>query len=235
MNKVGTLFLIPCSLGDNESLDHVIPPFNNSLLENIDLFIVENERSARRFLRKCGYQKEFNLLTLNKHTEPQEKSSYLDRALKGINIGLLSEAGCPGIADPGAEIVALAHQKNIRVKPLVGPSSIFLALMGSGFNGQNFAFHGYLPKERKDRNRKLKELENNIRNLNQTQIFIETPFRNMNMLEDILQNCDNHTELCIACDLTCESELIQSKSISEWKKKKPDINKRPAIFLLYKF
>jgi len=188
-------------------------------------------------LKKAGYEQSLDALilhSLNKHTRPEEVSNYLSSADKGKNIGVVSEAGCPGIADPGADVVKIAHSKGIKVVPLVGPSSILLALMASGFNGQSFSFHGYLPKERGERIRKLKELERTAQQKDQTQLFIETPFRNQHLLEDILTNCSPATPLCIACDITLPSEFIRTQYIAEWKKKVPDINKRPAIFLLYK-
>jgi len=171
---------------------------------------------------------------LNQHTPVQEISGYLNSISEGKNIGIISEAGCPGIADPGADVVKMAHEKNIQVVPLVGPSSIFLALMASGFNGQNFAFNGYLPKERPDRIKKIKELERLAQQKDQTQLFIETPYRNTHMLEDILTSCEGSTKLCIACDITLSTEYIKTKTIAAWKKQVPDINKRPTIFLIYK-
>ena len=207
------------------------------MINNIDEYIVEDERSARRFLKKSGINKslpEIIFHSLNKHSKTEEVNSYLNAIESGKNIGVISEAGCPGIADPGAEIVLMAHKKNIKVIPLVGPSSILLALMASGFNGQHFTFHGYLPKEQKERIKKLKDLENAAFQKNETQLFIETPFRNQHLLEDIINTCRASTLLCIACDITLPGEFIQTKSIHEWKNKLPEINKRPAIFLIYK-
>ena len=236
INK-GTIYLIPTTLGDNAETADVIPVKVNRIINSIDEYIVENEKSARHYLKKMGIQKslqEIILHPLNQHTESNEISGYLNSINLGKNIGIISEAGCPGIADPGAEVVKLAHQKNIKVVPLVGPSSILLALMASGFNGQSFAFNGYLPKERSERIKKIKELEKLAKEKSQTQLFIETPYRNMHLLEDILSSCDNRTSLCIACDITLSTEFIKTKSVFDWKKQIPDVNKRPTIFLIYK-
>jgi 16S rRNA (cytidine1402-2'-O)-methyltransferase len=232
----GILYLIPTTLGDTAETADVIPVKINTIINQIDEYIVENEKSARHYLKKIGIKKplqEITLHTLNQHTATQEISGYLKSISEGKNIGVISDAGCPGIADPGAEVVAIAHERNIRVIPLVGPSSILLSLMASGFNGQSFTFHGYLPKERAERIKKLKELERAAQK-KQTQLFIETPYRNMHLLEDILQTCEPGTLLCLACDLTLSTEFIKTKRIAEWKKLLPDINKKPTIFLLYK-
>ena len=237
INAKGTLYLIPTTLGDTAETADVIPVKVNHIINTIDEYIVENERSARHYLKKVGINKplqEIILHPLDQHTSIQEISTYLNSISEGKNIGIISEAGCPGIADPGADVVKQAHEKNIKVVPLVGPSSIFLALMASGFNGQNFAFNGYLPKERVDRIKKIKELEKLAQQKHQTQLFIETPYRNDHMLEDILAACDGSTKLCIACDITLPTEFIQTKTVGAWKKQIPDINKRPAIFLIYK-
>jgi len=237
MTKQGAIYLIPTTLGDTAETADVIPLKITQLINTIDEYIVENEKSARHYLKKIGIKKplqEIVLHPLNKHTDAKQISSYLNSIGEGKDIGIISEAGCPGIADPGAEVVKLAHKKNITVIPLVGPSSILLSLMASGFNGQNFAFNGYLPKERDERIKKIKELEKIAQQKNQTQLFIETPYRNTHLLEDILTTCGNDTLLCIACDITLATELIKTKSIRDWKKQIPDINKRPAIFLIYK-
>jgi 16S rRNA (cytidine1402-2'-O)-methyltransferase len=236
MTKKGTLYLIPTTLGDTAP-EAVMPASVKDVINLVDEFIVEDERTARRYLKKAGIERPLDSLVLhvlNKHTRPEETAGYLSAADQGKNIGIVSEAGCPGIADPGADVVKIAHSKGIKVVPLVGPSSVLLALMASGFNGQSFAFHGYLPKERGERIRKLKDLERTAQQKDQTQLFIETPFRNQHLLEDILANCAPATQLCIACDITLPTELIRTQAISEWKKQVPDINKRPAIFLLYK-
>jgi 16S rRNA (cytidine1402-2'-O)-methyltransferase len=237
MQNKGTLYLIPVTLGDTSETADVLPVKVNQVINTIDEYIVENEKSARQFLKKMGLQKPLQqmiLHPLNQHTEVSEISGYMKSLLEGRNMGVISEAGCPGIADPGADVVKLAHQKDIRVVPLVGPSSILLALMASGFNGQSFAFNGYLPKERGDRIKKIKELERTAQQKSQTQIFIETPYRNMHLLEDILSACDHQTKLCIACDITLDTEFIRTKNISEWKKQLPDLAKKPAIFIIYK-
>lgn len=235
MNK-GKLYLIPTTLGDTAETADVIPLKVNELINKIDEYIVENEKSARHYLKKIGIKKplqEIVLHPLNQHTQPHEISSYLNSIQQGKDIGVISEAGCPGVADPGADVVKLAHEKNIDVIPLVGPSSILLSLMASGFNGQNFAFNGYLPKERAERIKKIKDLEMLVYKRKQTQMFIETPYRNMHLLEDILNTCENKTKLCIACDITLPTEFIKTKSVFDWKKQLPDINKRPTIFLIY--
>lgn len=237
MNTKGSLYLIPTTLGDTAETSEVIPVKINELINTIDEYIVENEKTARHYLKKLGIKKplqEIVLHVLNQHTQPLEISGFLKSINEGKSIGVISEAGCPGVADPGSEVVRLAHLSNIKVIPLVGPSSILLAMMASGFNGQNFAFNGYLPKERADRIKKIKELEKLVYNKSQTQLFIETPYRNMHILEDILANCETKTRLCIACDITLPTEFIKTKSIGEWKKQIPEIAKRPTLFLIYK-
>ncbi|HPT03726.1 MAG TPA: SAM-dependent methyltransferase [Bacteroidales bacterium] len=231
----GNLYLIPTPLGDSP-VDKILPFFNIGIILSLDEFIVEEVRTARRFLRKIGYELDFEMVTfhiLNEHTTEMELSGYLASIFKGKNIGLLSEAGVPCVADPGAKIVELAHLHQIRVIPLVGPSSIILALMASGFNGQNFAFIGYLPAKKEDRNKKIREVERNIRLNHQTQVFIEAPYRNMQMLESIISSCSPDLRLCIACDITLDSEMIVTRTLREWKTQLPDINKRATVFLLY--
>ena len=230
----GTLYLIPVTLGDTP-VNQVIPEYNTHIINEIEVYIVENIKTARRFLKRSGIVKAIDELTffeLNKRTQLHDLPTFLKPLDEGKNIGILSEAGCPGVADPGAEIVNLAQQKNIKVVPLVGPSSILLSLMASGFNGQSFCFNGYLPKEQKDRIYKLKELERRVFSQHQTQLFIETPFRNNNLLEDLLKNCADHTKLCIAIDITLPTEQIHTKTIQEWKTVKTDLHKKPCIFLL---
>jgi 16S rRNA (cytidine1402-2'-O)-methyltransferase len=237
MNSKGILYLIPTTLGDTAETMDVLPVRVNNIINMVDEYIVENEKSARHYLKKMGIRKplqEIILHPLNQHTESQAISSYLNSIENGKHIGVISEAGCPGVADPGAEVVKLAHEKNIKVVPLVGPSSILLSLMASGFNGQNFTFNGYLPKERGERIKKIKDLESIAIRKDQAQLFIETPYRNMHLLEDLIANCEKQTKLCIACDVTLSTEFIKTKRISEWKKQLPDLNKRPAIFLLGK-
>jgi 16S rRNA (cytidine1402-2'-O)-methyltransferase len=223
-------------LGETE-ISNVLPSYNKEVILPIRHFIVENVRTARRFLKQAVPEisiDDLTFYTLNKHTSKEELSGFLKPIEAGFPVGIISEAGCPAIADPGADIVAIAQQKNIRVIPLVGPSSILLALMASGFNGQSFAFLGYLPIDQDQRVKTLKLLEQRIYAEDQTQLFIETPYRNGKMLEDILKTCKPATKLCIAADITLESEFIKTKSITEWKKQIPELSKRPCIFALYK-
>ena len=230
------LYLLPVTLGDTE-LNTVLPAYNIEIIQGIKHFIVEDVRSARRFLKKVDREFDIDSLSfypLNKHTSAEDISGYLKPLLAGQSMGVISEAGCPAVADPGADVVAIAQRKNLKVVPLVGPSSIILSVMGSGFNGQSFAFHGYLPIEPGERVKRIKQLEQRIYSENQTQLFIETPYRNHKMVDDLLQNCRPQTKLCIAANLTCESEYIKTRAISEWKGKVPDLSKIPCIFLLYK-
>jgi len=230
----GKIYLIPTTLGDSE-INSVLPEIIKNTVESISHFIVENIRTARRYIRKLQPDKDIDSLTfyeLNKHTNQGEIPTYIKAALEGNDIGIISEAGNPGIADPGSSIVKIAHIKNIDVVPLVGPSSILLALIASGLNGQNFAFNGYLPVKQNERIIKIQFLENRSKSEKQSQIFMETPYRNMKMLEDLLKTCRKNTLLCIAADITLESEFIKTKTIAEWKRQVPQINKRPAIFLL---
>lgn len=231
------LYLIPVLLGDT-TVESVLPSYNKSVILGIRHFIVEDIRSARRFLKKVDRDIDIDALsfvTLNKHTMPDEISDYLKPLIAGQSMGVISEAGCPAIADPGADVVAIAQRKGLKVVPLVGPSSIILSVMASGFNGQSFAFHGYLPIEAGERTRKLKLLESRVYNEHQTQLFIETPYRNGKMIEDILRDCRPQTKLCIAAGITCADEYIRTKTVKEWKGEKiPDLSKTPCIFLLYK-
>ena len=230
------LYLLPVTLGDTE-LNTVLPAYNIEIIQGIKHFIVEDVRSARRFLKKVDREFDIDSLSfypLNKHTSAEDISGYLEPLLAGQSMGVISEAGCPAVADPGADVVAIAQRKNLKVVPLVGPSSIILSVMGSGFNGQSFAFHGYLPIEPGERVKRIKQLELRIYSENQTQLFIETPYRNHKMVDDLLQNCRPQTKLCIAANLTCEGEYIKTRAISEWKGKVPDLSKIPCIFLLYK-
>lgn len=231
-----SLYLIPVTLGET-SVAKVLPDSNLSIIQSLKYFIVEDIRSARRFLKKCDSTIDIDLLTffeLNKHTSPSAISDYLIPLTKGFSVGILSEAGCPAIADPGAAVVAIAQQKKLKVVPLVGPSSILLSLMASGFNGQSFAFHGYLPIESTARISILKKLEQRIYSEDQTQIFIETPYRNQKMVDDIMKNCRPLTKLCIAANLTCDDEFVQTKTIAEWNGKVPDLSKIPTVFLLFR-
>lgn len=230
------LYLLPTTLGDTP-IEKVLPAYNKEVILGIKHFIVEEVRTARRFLKKVDSSINIDELTfypLNKHTSPEEISGYLKPLLAGSPMGVISEAGCPAVADPGADIVAIAQRKNLKVVPLIGPSSIILSVMGSGFNGQSFAFHGYLPIEPAARAKRIKELKQRIYSENQTQLFIETPYRNQKMMEDLLHNCRPQTKLCIAANITCEGEYIKTKSIKEWKGHLPEINKIPCIFLIYK-
>lgn len=234
--KYGNLYLIPTTLGDNEPLE-VLPLSVKKIVQNTRYFIVENEKSARRFIKKITPRKSqssLKLLLLDKFTTELESRTYLDSCLQGINIGLLSEAGVPAIADPGASIVMLAHTKNIRVVPLVGPSSITLAMMGSGLNGQNFAFNGYLPIDKLERKKSIKELEKTSRLKNQSQIFIETPYRNEKLFSDLKASLTPSTFLCVAKDITLPSEFIKTLRISDWKKQGVDLHKHPCIFIIHK-
>jgi 16S rRNA (cytidine1402-2'-O)-methyltransferase len=232
---LGTLYLIPVTLGD-EAYDNVLPTDVVNIARGLDIFVVENERSARRFLSSIKTTKpvrELELLTLNEHTVDKDIPALLAPLLAGKDMGVMSEAGCPGIADPGAKLVALAHRHGVRVKPLVGPSSILLALIASGLDGQRFSFLGYLPAEKSARISKLKEIEKRSEKADETQIFIETPYRNQHLFEDILANCLPQSRLCVATNITLESESIQTRSIAEWKKATAqDLNKQPTVFLI---
>ena len=231
-----TIYLIPTSLGDT-AFNRILPSYNTEVVSSLRFFIVEDVRTARRFLKKMNPAIDIDTLTffiLNQHTTPEELSNFLHPMFEGNDMGVLSEAGCPAIADPGADVVAIAQRNNFKVIPLVGPSSILLSLMGSGFNGQSFAFVGYLPIQPVERSKALKRLESRAYAEDQSQIFIETPYRNMKMLEEILLSCQANTRLCIAADITLETEFIKTKTIREWKTQLPDINKRPCIFLIYK-
>jgi 16S rRNA (cytidine1402-2'-O)-methyltransferase len=236
MNSIGKFFLIPITLGESEPLD-VLPITVKRTIEAIDYYIVENEKTARKFIKSINPEKvqaSLKLSTLNKHTEESEYNEMIKPCLKGISIGLMSEAGCPGVADPGAAIVKIAHERGIQVVPLVGPSSILLAMMGSGMNGQSFAFNGYLPIDKSDKKSALKNYEKLSFDKNQSQLFIETPYRNNKLLEDLLQTLQPNTHLCIATDLTLPTEYIKTHKISEWKKIKVDLHNRPTIFIIHK-
>lgn len=231
------LYLLPVTLGDT-AIDKVLPAYNAGIIREIKHFIVEDVRSARRFLKKVDREIDIDTLSfypLNKHTSPEDISGYLNPLAEGHSMGVISEAGCPAVADPGADVVAIAQRRNLKVVPLVGPSSIILSVMASGFNGQSFAFHGYLPIEPNERSKRLKELEGRIYSEHQTQLFIETPYRNHKMLDDILKACRPQTKLCIAANITCEGEYIKTRTVKEWKGTVlPDLSKIPCIFLLYK-
>lgn len=228
------LYIIPSPLGESD-LNRIFPAFNLEIINSIDHYIVEEARTARRLLRKMNINKPIDQLTfslLNEHTKNVDYKEYLRPCLEGKHVGLLSEAGTPCIADPGNKLVAKAHQLKIEVCPLIGPNSILLALMASGFNGQQFSFNGYLPIEQTKREIELRFFESLLKKNGQTQIFIETPYRNNHLLESILNVCDPATYLCVAVDLTTENEKIISQSISKWRKSKIDLHKKPVVFLL---
>ena len=232
----GKLYLLPTTLGENEPLE-VMPYSVKTMVELIDHYIVENEKSARRFIKKITPKKSqpsLTIMKLDKYAEELETRTFLDVCEQGISVGLLSEAGVPAVADPGATIVKLAHEKGIKVVPLVGPSSILMALMASGMNGQNFAFNGYLPIDNSDRKKAIKDLEKLSKEKNQSQIFIETPYRNEKMFADLKSALTPATLLCIAVDITLPNEYIKTYSIADWKKQSPDLHKRPAIFIIQK-
>ena len=229
------VYLIPVTLGDTP-YENVIPNYNISIIKDIKVFVVENIKSAKRFLAKIegSHVDDAVFYELSEHTKANEILNYLDCIQNGVSVGVISEAGCPAIADPGADLVALAQKKNIPVVPLVGPSSILLALMASGFNGQSFTFNGYLPVKPNERANKIKTLESKCYKDNQTQLFIETPYRNNQMFETIISSCKADTRLCIAAGITTDNEFIKTKTISQWKKEGiPEIKKVPAIFALY--
>ncbi|TFW71549.1 SAM-dependent methyltransferase [Methylotenera oryzisoli] len=232
--KTGTLYFIPVTLGE-DNITKVLPAEVVAIAQQLDEFVVENEKTARHFLSAIKHSKPIRdllLKPLNEHTSDKELPALLNSLMAGKDVGLMSEAGCPGIADPGAKLAALAHQKGIRVTPLVGPSSILLSLMASGLNGQRFTFLGYLPSDKAARVIQLKEIEKRSKQ-QETQIFIETPYRNQHMLEDILNTCNGETRLCIACNISCSDELIITKRVKEWKTSVlPDLHKKPTVFLL---
>lgn len=229
------LYLIPVTLGETP-INQVLPDYNHDIIVNIKHFIVENIRSARRFLKQVEKSIDIDELTfyeLNRHTDRKIIGEYLEPLKKGQAVGIISEAGCPAIADPGADVVAIAQGRGIKVVPLVGPSSIIMSLMGSGFNGQQFAFNGYLPVDVPGRIKALKKLENKVYNEDQTQIFIETPYRNSKMMETMLNSLRPTTKVCIAAGITTPQELIITKTVEKWKKEKmPEFEKVPCVFLI---
>lgn len=236
MKNTGTLYLIPTTLGENEPLE-VLPMSVKKTIEQVNHYIVENEKSARRFIKKISPRKSqssLQLYILDRFTDEIESQHYLDVCFEGVDVGLLSEAGVPAVADPGAIVVEMAHHKNIKVKPLVGPSSIIMAMMGSGLNGMNFAFNGYLPIDKVERKKSIKQLERVSLEKDQSQLFIETPYRNEKMFADLKQTLLSNTRLCIAVDITLSTEDIRTMSIGEWKHVKIDLHKRPAIFIIHK-
>lgn len=232
----GTLYLIPVVMAEGAE-QKSLTPYLSQTINEIKEYIVENEKTARRCLKNAGLitkQSELIIHDYGKHERNGSLKPYFQGLEAGNDVGLMSEAGCPGVADPGAEIVAEAHKRGIKVVPLVGPSSLLLALMGSGFNGQSFAFQGYLPIDKLARVKRIKDLEGFSERFKQTQLFIETPFRNNPMLSDILSSCKNDTKLCIASNLTAENEFLQTKTIGDWKKEELDLHKQPTLFLLYR-
>lgn len=233
---LGKVFLVPTPLGENPPME-VLPELVRNTIEHLQYFIVENEKSARHFIKKIlpeKKQSELIIMLIDKHTDNSVTKNYLKVCLEGHDVGVLSEAGMPAIADPGAFVVKMAHQLIIDVVPLVGPSSILLAMMSSGFNGQNFAFNGYLPIEENEKRKHIKHLEKKSVEINQSQIIIETPFRNQKLFESLIQTLSSSTLLCIAVDITLPTQYIKTKSIDLWKKEKPELHKRPAIFIIQK-
>ena len=237
MSRKGILYLLPVGLGEC-NIEDVLPKRNIDLIKTLTYFIAENAKEARAFLKQCAYPEisKAELSLINQHVKTEELHSFLEPLLKGFNMGLMSDAGCPGIADPGAEIIKLAHKKEIQVVPLVGPSSIVLSIMASGFNGQNFAFNGYLPIDKNERAKKIKELEQLTVKYKQAQFFIETPYRNSTMFEDILKTLQPNTYLLVATNITLADECILVKPISAWKKgNHPEFYKKPTVFGLFTY
>jgi 16S rRNA (cytidine1402-2'-O)-methyltransferase len=228
------LYLVPNSI--NDSAENLLPDHIARAIKDVRIFFVEEPKSARRLLKSLDAQFPLNdcrFFDLNEHSTPKDVQAYA-KILKEGDSAIISEAGCPCVADPGADLVFLAHQHHIEVIPLVGPSSILLALMASGLNGQNFAFNGYLPKDPQERTQKIRSLEDRSFKMKQTQIFMETPYRNQSILEEILTTCQDRTYLCIACDISGPEQMIRTMSINEWKKKPFKFNKKPSLFLLQK-
>ena len=237
MAEKGILYMIPCPISDQTEVYDVVPEANRRVIDSLDYFIVENVRSARRFLSKAGIQRkidELEFVELNEHTVAgQAVEAMVKPLLAGRSAGVISEAGVPGVADPGALVVEACHKHNIRVVPLVGPSSILLAMMASGLNGQSFAFNGYLPVKPPERSKAIKALERRAHAEQQSQIFIEAPYRNVKLMEQMLQVCAAESKLTVACDITSPDEFIVTRSVAEWRKQQlPDIAKRPTIFII---
>ncbi len=236
IKEKGKVFLFPSPISETE-VERCLPLWNLELLKECDCFVVEELRTARRFLRKAGYKRDFETVeffVLNEHTKDEEIEAFLQPLKEGRNIGVMSEAGLPCVADPGSKFVAIVQRYDFDIVPLIGPSSLMLALMGSGFNGQRFAFEGYLPAEKTAREKKIRDLENLSYRLDQTQIFIEAPYRNNHLFESILKTCKDQTLLCIASELYSPEQLIKTKTIFQWKKTKIDLNKKNTVFLLSK-
>jgi len=234
--KFGTFYLIPSPLGECD-FSKIFPVYNSEILQKIDHFIVEDLRTGRRFVKKLGMQKPIESLffyTLNEHTKGSEIDTLLQPLTEGKNLGLISDAGTPCVADPGSVLVSRAQQSGIEVTPLIGPNSILLALMASGLNGQSFTFNGYLPREQSERERQLRFLESLLKKNNQTQIFIETPYRNNHVFKSILAVCDPATRLCIGVNITSENQMIKTMTVKKWKSQNIDLHKQPTVFLLGK-
>ncbi|GHC54694.1 SAM-dependent methyltransferase [Ulvibacter litoralis] len=232
----GNLYLIPCTLGDTPPLE-VLPLLVKKAVEHINHYVVEHEKNARRFIKSIDSKKiqgDLIFQEINKFTNPEEIPQMLNPCFQGFDVGVLSDAGCPGIADPGASVVQEAHKRGIRVVPLVGPSSILMAMMASGFNGQNFAFNGYLPIDKGERKTTIKRLEKLSIEYDQSQSFIETPYRNNQLLESLCSTLHPQTMICVACDITLPSEYIKTASAGDWKKIKVDLHKRPTLFIIQK-
>jgi 16S rRNA (cytidine1402-2'-O)-methyltransferase len=232
----GVLFLIPVPLAENAA-HKSFTAYNIEVINSIKTYIVENEKTARKFLKEAGIkipQSELVIHDYGKHKRGNSMVPFFKELMTGTDVGLMSEAGCPGVADPGAEVVAEAHKRGIKVVPLSGPNSILLALMASGFNGQSFTFHGYIPIDKVERGKRIKELEQLAERNRQTQIFIETPFRNNHLFDDILKNTAAQTLLCVASNLTSEDEFVKTQTIGQWKQEKIDLHKKPTIFLIYR-
>lgn len=236
MSQTGTLYLIPNTLAPS-AIETSEPPYNLSILQSLQHFFVENRKTARRFLKACHVQTSFDELDfrlVDKKTKLEDDFTLFEPIYMGSHMGLISEAGLPSVADPGSELIQMAHQCGIDVKPLVGPSSIFLALMGSGLNGQAFSFHGYLSVKSNDRQKEVRDLEKKALETGYTQIFMETPYRNDQLMADVLKVCRKSTRLCVACDLTSQNEEILTVPVGDWQAMKRSFHKRPAIFLLGK-
>ncbi len=232
----GTLYLIPVYLSEETDPINILPPQTISIIHSLQNFIVENEKSARAFLKAAKItipQNQLNILVYNKKDQ-EPLANYFKDLTAGISVGILTEAGCPGVADPGAELIAEAHRKGIKVVPLIGPSSILLAIMASGFNGQQFTFNGYLPIDKLARSKKIQDLERLAERNNQTQLFMETPFRNNQLFDEVIKSCKPDTYLAIATDITDPNEMIKTAKVEFWKKNKPELHKRPTIFSLYR-
>lgn len=232
----GTLYLIPVPLAENAA-QKSFTPFLVDTINAIKTYIVENEKTARKFLKEAGLktpQSELVIHDYGKHKRGNSLVPFFKELMSGADVGLMSEAGCPGVADPGADIVAEAHKRGIKVVPLVGPNSMIQAIMASGFNGQSFAFHGYLPIDKAERAKRIKDLESLSLKNRQTQLFMETPFRNNHLLDDVLKNCHGSTQLCIACNINAEDEFIKTQAVGAWRQEKIDLHKKPTVFLLFK-